>query len=109
LPRPLAKRGIADPALCKAMRDVVEGKAVLLGGGVWKKKLNDNMDRSIIAAKGGRNWIFVFLFMKKDRENIDGSELVNFKKLADGYVSLTLSSITALLQSKDFVKICRDE
>jgi hypothetical protein len=45
-----SKRGIADPALCKAMRDVVEG-----------------------------------------------------------YVSLTQSSITALLRSKDFVEICRDE
>ncbi|CUI06882.1 Putative cytoplasmic protein [Janthinobacterium sp. CG23_2] len=52
----------------------MEGKADPLGGGVWKKRLNDNMDRAIIAAKGEKNWIFMFLFMKKDRENIDKAE-----------------------------------
>ena len=103
------KRGITDPGLCKAMKEVMEGKAVLLGGGVWKKKLNDNMDRSIIAAKGATNWIFVFLFMKKDRENIDKAEEADFKKLAGSYALLTPPKITALLKSKDFVEICHDQ
>lgn len=103
------KRGIADPELCKAMKEVMEGKADLLGGGVWKKRLNDNMDRSIIAAKGEKNWIFVFLFMKKDRENIDKAEEADFKKLASSYALLKPSAITALLESKDFVEICHEQ
>ncbi|WP_317204805.1 type II toxin-antitoxin system RelE/ParE family toxin [Janthinobacterium sp.] len=103
------KRGITDPELCKAMKEVMEGKADLLGGGVWKKRLNDNMDRSIIAAKGEKNWIFVFLFMKKDRENIDKVEVADFKKLASSYALLTPSAIAALLKSNDFVEICHEK
>lgn len=104
-----SKRGITDPALCKAMKEVMEGKADLLGGGVWKKRLNDNMDRSIIAAKGKNYWIFMFLFMKKDRENIDKAEESDFKKLASSYALLTPSAITALLKSTDFVEICDEK
>ena len=100
------KRGITDVDLCVAMHEVMAGKAVALGGGVWKKKLNDNMDRSIIVAKGGENWIFVYLFMKKDRENIDKVEEAKFKKLAADYALLTPSQIQALLDSRAFVEIC---
>lgn len=104
-----SKRGITDTALCTAIKEVMEGKADSLGGGVWKKRLNDNMDRSIIAAKGQKNWIFVFLFMKKDRENIDKAEQASFKKLASSYALLTPSAITALLKSSDFVEICHEQ
>ncbi|ATQ78719.1 addiction module toxin RelE [Massilia violaceinigra] len=107
--RAARKRGITDPELCKAMKEVMEGKADPLGGGVWKKRLNDNMDRSIIAAKGEKNWIFMFLFMKKDRENIDKAEETHFKKLAGSYALLTPAAITALLKSSDFVEICHEE
>ena len=103
------KRGITDPELCKAMKEVMEGKADLLGGGVWKKRLNDNMDRSIIAAKGEKNWFFVFLFMKQDRENIDKAEEAAFKRLASSYAALTPSAITALLKSNDIVEICHEK
>lgn len=103
------KRGITDPELCKAMREVMEGKADLLGGGVWKKRLNDNMDRSIVAAKGEKNWVFVFLFMKKDRDNIDNAELADFKKLAGGFAELTEEAILVLLKSNEFVEICHEK
>lgn len=88
------------------MQQVMEGKAVALGGGVWKKKLNDNMDRSIIVAKGGENWIFVYLFMKKDRENIDKAEEAMFKRLAADYARLSPSAIRTQLASNDLVEIC---
>ncbi|NHZ33682.1 type II toxin-antitoxin system RelE/ParE family toxin [Massilia rubra] len=107
--RAARKRGIADPELCKAMKEVMEGKADALGGGVWKKRLNDNMDRSIIAAKGEKNWIFLFLYMKKDRENIDKAEETQFKKLAGSYALLTPSAIAALLKSCDLVEICHEQ
>jgi hypothetical protein len=47
------------------------GQGIDLGGGVFKKRLNQNRHRSIILAKGGRFWICQFLFAKKDRSNID--------------------------------------
>jgi hypothetical protein len=60
-----AKRGIPDKELCEAVKEAQQGQADNLGGGVWKKRLNDNLDRSIVLAKGGRYWIFVYLFQKK--------------------------------------------
>lgn len=48
------KARIGDPALCDAARQVMAGQADDLGGGVFKKRLNDNMHRSIVLAKGGR-------------------------------------------------------
>lgn len=45
---------IADTELCAAIRQVMRGQADDLGGGVFKKRLNDNRHRSIILAKAGR-------------------------------------------------------
>ena len=52
---------------------------------MFKQRLNENMLRSIALAKGGRHWVFAYLFAKKDRANIDDDKLVDFKKLAQAY------------------------
>jgi hypothetical protein len=57
----------------------MQGQADDLGGGVFKKRLNDNMHRSIILAKAGKHWIYAYLYTKKDRENIAREELAGFK------------------------------
>lgn len=49
-------------------RAVALGQADDLGGGVFKKRLNDNMHRSIVLAKAGEFWVFAYLFAKKDRD-----------------------------------------
>lgn len=103
-----AKRGITDTELCEVLKQVMLGQAVDLGGGIWKKRLNDNMDRSIIAAKGSVNWIYLFLFQKSDRENIDQAELAGFKRLAHDYAKATDAEITQLLRAKLLVEICND-
>ena len=51
------KARIKDDELCEAIEEVRKGQADDLGGGVFKKRLNKNMHRSIILAKGGRYWI----------------------------------------------------
>ena len=79
------KAGIGNPALIAAIREVMQGQADDLGGGVFKKRLNKNLHRSIVLAKGGRHWIFAYLFAKKDRANIAGDELADFKKLAHAF------------------------
>ena len=76
------KARIGDAALRAAILEVIQGQADDLGGGVFKKRLNDNLHRSIVLAKGGRYWVFAYLFAKKDRANIDLDELADFKKLA---------------------------
>jgi hypothetical protein len=103
------KARITDGELCEAVREAMQGQADDLGGGVFKKRLNRNMHRSIILAKGGGHWIYEYLFAKKDRANIDGEELDAFRKLAKVYASLTDRQLTALLDDKDLTEISDGE
>lgn len=79
------------------------------GRGVFKKRLKDNQQRSIILAKGGRYWVYAFLFAKKDRDNIDDDELAAFRLLAKSYAALTALQVNQLLGGGDFVEICHVE
>lgn len=103
------KAGIPDTDLCKAIRQVFAGQCDDLGGGVYKKRLNDNMHRSIILAKGGRYWVYEYLFAKKSRDNIEDDELNAFRSLAKTYSRLTDVQIAALVSGKDIVEICHDD
>lgn len=100
------KARIQDSELCEAIRDVMKGQADDLGGGVFKKRLNNNMHRSIVLAKGGRYWIFQYLFAKKDRANIEDDELLDFRTLAKAYAKLSEEQIAQLLESEDLTEIC---
>lgn len=107
--RAARKARIKDDELCQAIQEVMEGRADDLGGGVFKKRLNKNMYRSIILAKGGRYWIFEYLFAKKDRANIDDDELEDFRTLAKGYSTLNAQQIARLLEDKDLTEICHGD
>ena len=102
------KVAITDAQLCAAIREVMKGQASDLGGGVWKKRLNENLHRSIILAKGRNDWVYQFVFAKKDESNISDKELVAFKKLAEIYQGLSQAQVTKLLSNKEFVEICND-
>jgi hypothetical protein len=103
------KAKISDWDLCRAIRQVMQGQADDLGGGVFKKRLNDNMHRSIILAKAGKHWIYTYLYAKKDRENITPNELLAFKKLAKDYESAGKDKIAGLLRDKELLEICHDD
>jgi hypothetical protein len=102
------KARIKDAELCEAISEVMKGQGDDLGGGVFKKRLNKNMHRSIILAKGRRYWVYAYLFAKKDRANIDESELMAFRKLADLYARKTDVEIAKELEAKELVEICHD-
>ena len=102
------KARIKDDELCQAIQEVMKGQADDLGGGVFKKRLNKNMHRSIVVAKGGRYWIYEYLFAKKDRDNIDDDELEDFRTLAKSYATLSEEQIARLLEDKDLTEICHD-
>ena len=103
------KARIGDQALIAAIREVMQGQADDLGGGVFKKRLNKNMHRSIVLAKGGRHWIFAYLFAKKDRANIDGAELADFRKLAQAFGRMTDTELRAMLNQGDLLELCDEE
>lgn len=103
------KAQIMDDALCRAIKQVMQGQADDLGSGVYKKRLNDNMHRAIILAKSGQHWIYTYLYARKDRENIAPDELAAFKKLAKDYSSADDAQIAALLRDKELWEICNDD
>ena len=102
------KSRIDDEELCTAIQEVMLGQVVDLGGGVFKKRLNRNRSRAIIVAKGGRYWVYAYLFAKQDRSNISGRELVEFRELADLYARKKDSDIANELKFNELVEICRD-
>ena len=85
---------------------VRKGQAEDLGGGVFKKRLNRNMHRSIILAEGAKTWVYEYLFAKKDQANIDAKDLADFKKLAKAYAKLTDQQLKKLLDNGDLSEIC---
>ena len=99
---------ITDAELCSAIRQVMLGRADDLGGGVFKKRLGKNLYRSIIVAKGGRYWIYEYLFAKQDRPNIGIEELDRFRKLAAAYAVLNPEQVDKLLKNERWVEICHD-
>jgi hypothetical protein len=79
-----------------------------LGGGVFRKRLDKNRQRSIILAKAGSFWVYEYLFAKKDRPNISQTELADYRVLAKGYSGLTGAQLEKLLKDGDIKEICSD-
>lgn len=102
------KAKISDAALCQAVVQIGVGQTIDLGGGVYKKRLDENRHRSIILASSGHFWIYEFLFAKNGRDNIDVSELKAFRILVKAYKRLTAPQIQQLLDEGDFLEICHD-
>jgi hypothetical protein len=97
--------GINDSELCEAVTALQAGQGDALGGGVWKKRLDKNRHRAILVAKADAFWVYVYLFAKKDRENITPKELKGFKKLSGHYRS---AEIELMLKNGDLHEICKD-
>jgi len=84
------------------------GQADDLGGGVFKKRIGRNLYRSIIVAKGGRYWVYEYLFAKNDRANIEDQELAKFRELAKAYATLTEQQVDWLMRDSLWMEICND-
>lgn len=84
------------------------GQCDNLGGGVFKKRLNRNLARAIIVAKGGRNWVYAYLFEKKDKSNIDRQDLANLRSFAELFARKTETEIALELSDGQLLEICRD-
>ena len=106
--REAKSHAINDNELCEAIAATLQGRADNLGGGVYKKRLNQNRDRAIILAKGREHWFYTFLYAKQNIANINSSELSGFRELAKHYASLGDMKIAALIQSKELVEVCHD-
>jgi hypothetical protein len=77
--RAARKALLTDAELCAAMAQVMLGHADDLGGGVFKKLLGKNLYRSIVLARGGKYWVYEFLFAKKVQANIKDYQLAQWR------------------------------
>ncbi len=103
------KSHISDIELCIAIAQVMLGQADDLGGGIFKKRLSKNNYRSIILAKGGRYWVYSYLFAKKDQANISDADLTRLRAFAELYSSKSDDDIAKEMQSDQIVEICNEE
>lgn len=99
------KARLPDAALLRAAREAAQGKADDLGGGVFKKRLGDNRFRSILLARSGEFWVYVYLFAKQDRANIDEDELRAFRELAALYRRKSAADLDAELNAGALMEI----
>ncbi len=102
------KANIDDEELCRTLKDLSAGKGTDLGGGVFKKRLNENRHRSIIVAKSDDYWVLEFLFGKKHTENITSAALDGFRTLADTYAVLKTDQLAKLLEDQALKEICNE-
>lgn len=107
--RAARKARISDRELAGAVEQIERRQVDDLGGGVFKKRLNDNRHRSIIIAKHDAFWIFVYLYAKQGRANIETDELDAFRRLAALYRRKTEADIEVELRAGALQEIRRGD
>lgn len=103
-----AKARVTDRELLQAGIELTQGKGDELGGNVWKKRLHQNMFRSIVIGQIKEWWFFVYLYAKSDRANIDHGEKIGFKRLADLYRLMSVEQLLDQLEIEELLEIVSD-
>jgi hypothetical protein len=109
------KNRIADADLCAAIEDMLAGAVDAdLGGGVFKQRLRRKGQgksggfRSIILLRRQTISMFAYGFAKNERDNIDRSELIEFRTLAKEVFQYAEKDIDRLLSTGSLEEICAD-
>jgi hypothetical protein len=107
------KNRIADADLCEAIEDMLAGTVDAdLGGGVFKQRLRRKGQgksggfRSIILLRRQTISMFAYGFAKNERDNIDRSELIEFRTLAKEFFQYAEKDIDRLLSTGSLEEIC---
>lgn len=111
-----SREGIADAALCEAVRRAEAGLIDAdLGGGVVKLRLarkgrgKSGGFRVIVLFRRGARTFFVYGFAKSDRDNIRRDELRAFRNLAGEMLALNDQALAAAMKNGTLTEIdCHD-
>jgi hypothetical protein len=110
------KAGIADAALCRAVRDAERGLiAADLGGGVIKQRIarpgegESGGFRTLIVFRAGMRAVMVHGFAKSERENIGKAELRALKKLAAQLLAYDENTLTRVTMAGALREVKCDE
>jgi hypothetical protein len=106
------KEGISDRKLIKAVREIEAGNVDAdYGGGVIKQRIARPSEgksggyRTIILFTNGKEAFFVYGFAKSGLDNIDRTDVREFKKLAKIMNSFTPSQLDGLLEKAEIEEI----
>ena len=108
-----AKReGLADPSLCEAISEMLQGLVdARLGGGVVKKRIARAGEgkrggyRTILATNLRDRWFFMFGFAKNERDNIRDDELKMLRQLAAALLRMDDPAIVEARNRSELVEI----
>ena len=96
------REGLVDAALCEAVKRAGRGLVDAdLGGGVIKQRIarkgggRSGGFRTIVLLRRGELAFFVYGFAKSVRENLRRDELATFRLLADEYLALDRTGLSA--------------
>ena len=110
--RKTKKMDISDVQLANAVQEMEKGLVdANLGSNVYKKRLSysgrgkSGGARTIVAAKEGSHWFFLYAFAKNDRDNITANELSTFREAASAYLSLSDQEIETLINLDKLMEV----
>lgn len=111
------KEGLADAALCQALREANDGLVdANLGGGLIKKRVaapgrgKSGSYRTLIAFRSGERAVFLYGFGKNERDNIDEKEKKALKLLAGQFLGYENAELKTATQNGVSIKVtCDDE
>lgn len=104
--------GLTSAVLARAIREIEDGLSDGdLGGGIVKKRLRvrgrgkSGGARVLLATNRRDRWIFVYGFLKNERANISGRELVALRGLSRDLLALTEEQIDGKAHEKILIEI----
>lgn len=108
----VSREDISHHQLCKVVHDIALDRIdVHYGGGVFKQR----MSRHAVGKSGGYRIIslykpnnllfFVYSFAKKDRNNIDDSEVITFKDMAQTFLNFSDAEIARLVNTNNLKEV----
>lgn len=106
------KEGLAASSLCAAVNEMMQGLVDAdLGGGLVKKRIGragqgkSGGYRTLVATNKGDRWMFVFVFPKSERSNIDKDEAEALKKLSTHLLSMTPQAINTAKVAGELIEV----
>jgi hypothetical protein len=98
------REGLDDASLRTAVREMQHGLVdANLGGGLLKKRVarpgagKSGGYRAIVASNQRDRWVFVYGFAKKEREDLDESELGDLKRAGQTYLGMSEEAVLMAL------------
>ena len=108
----MRKAGLTDPALLKAVSEMMQGLIEAdLGGHVVKKRValpgrgKRGGARTIVATRRSDRWFFLFGFSKSERSNIDEDELKLFQEVAGDLLALVDRQLADALVAGEIAEV----